>query len=174
MPASRKHTVRRPPSGSYPKTAFDSFSALSEPFLIMARMENPRAFLADTSALLIFSTALGASIEILVAGLTVQQSAGTRLAAIPVILLSGRPYGLYRDWLFRRLAPQKAGRLRAVAIDAIANLSFQMPLYVGLLALNGARAGQIASAVTTALLVLTVSGRPYGLFMLWCRKLAGV
>jgi FixJ family two-component response regulator len=54
-----------------------------------------RRYFVDTIAMVIFSTALGLIVEIAIAGLTFQQSIQTRAAAVPVILLTGRPYGIY-------------------------------------------------------------------------------
>ncbi|CAM5306763.1 L-alanine exporter AlaE [Mycolicibacterium aubagnense] len=101
-----------------------------------------RRYLADTIAQIVFSTIVGAFVEIVVAGLTPWQSAGVRLAAIPVILFIGRPYGIYRDWLFR-LTGAHSSQLGAIGVDTVANVSFQIPVYRVLLAINGATASQV-------------------------------
>ena len=49
-----------------------------------------RRYVADTLAMVVFSTVLGAFLEIMVAGLSIRQSMGVRLSAIPVILFAGR------------------------------------------------------------------------------------
>ena len=132
-----------------------------------------RTFVADTASLVIFSTILGGVVELVIAGLTVEQMVGTRLSALPVILLVGRPYGIYRDWVFRTLHIAGADRFKATLADTLANVSFQTPLYVILLALNGASHHQILIAAGTLLLISTVSGRPYGIFLMWIRRLIG-
>lgn len=129
-----------------------------------------RRYFADTFAQIVFSTIVGAFVEILIAGLSFGQSAGVRLAAIPAILIVGRPYGIYRDWLFR-LTAGNSSQIRAMAIDTIANVTFQIPIYALLLAINGATPGQIISATGGILIISAFSGRPYGLFLVWCRKL---
>ncbi|MBO1075511.1 L-alanine exporter AlaE [Roseomonas marmotae] len=133
-----------------------------------------RRYLADTFALVVFSVAVGAFVEIVIAGLTFEQSARVRAAAIPVALLTGRPYGIYRDWLFRLLARNGTEPCRAVLIDTLANLSFQVPLYAAILAWNGASLQQISMAAGSILLLLALTGRPYGVFLMWCRKFLGV
>jgi hypothetical protein len=133
-----------------------------------------RSMIADTLALVLFSTALGAFVEIVVSGLTVEQSMRVRIAAVPVSALAGRPYGLYRDWLFQRLKLLGAGRLRAAALDSVANLTFQVPLYVMLLWFSGAAPFQIVTAAGFVFAISLVSGRPYGLFLTWCRQVARV
>jgi L-alanine exporter len=56
-----------------------------------------RKFLADTFALVVFSTLAGMFAELLVAGMTLLQSAQARLTAIPMMLMTARPYGVFRD-----------------------------------------------------------------------------
>lgn len=82
-----------------------------------------RRYLADTLAMVIFSTIVGAVVEVAVAGLALEQSARIRLAAIPVMLLAGRPYGIYRDWLFRLLGNMTSGLFEA----AFGSKSHQLP-----------------------------------------------
>ncbi|WP_416350949.1 L-alanine exporter AlaE [Rivularia sp. UHCC 0363] len=50
-----------------------------------------RRYLADTRAMIIFSIVCGAFIEIVIAGLSFDQSMRIRLSAIPVILFAGDP-----------------------------------------------------------------------------------
>jgi len=133
-----------------------------------------RQYLADTFAMIIFSTICGMVVEIYVAGLTLQQSMSIRLAAIPIMLLAARPYGMYRDWLFRLISSQKESQLKATAIDTFANVTFQIPLYICLLTLNGATVSQVFAAVSSIILVIVISGRPYGLFLVMIRNLFGV
>jgi len=113
-----------------------------------------RRYLADTFAMVIFSTIVGAFVEVVVAGLTFEQSARIRLAAIPVMLLAGRPYGIYRDWLFRLLGNMSSGPVKAAVLDTSANVTFQVPVYSCLLALNGATASQIFTAVSSIILII--------------------
>lgn len=136
--------------------------------------ENMRRCLADTFAMVIFSTIVGVFVEVVVAGLALEQSARIRLSAIPVMLLAGRPYGMYRDWLFRLLGNKSPGPFKAAVLDTFANVTFQVPVYSCLLALNGATVGQILTAVGSIILIIVLSGRPYGLFLVWIRRLFGV
>jgi hypothetical protein len=99
-----------------------------------------KRYVADTFAMVIFSTIVGAFVEVVVAGLTLEQSATIRLAAVPVMLLAGRPYGICRDWLFRLLGKMNSGPFKTAVLDTFANVTFQVPVYACLLALNGATA----------------------------------
>ena len=131
-------------------------------------------FLADTVAMVVFSTLLGAYVEIVLTGLEPIQSFWIRLAAIPVMLIAGRPYGIYRDILFDQFGKGRRSRLRSLLIDSFANLTFQVPLYLGLLAWGGASIRQMTVAATSIAFLAAISGRPYGMFLSTCRKLFGV
>jgi len=65
-------------------------------------------------------------------------------------------------------------QLKALVIDTLANTTFQVPLYVCLLALNRATIDQILTAAGSIIVITMLSGRPYGLFLLRCRRLFGV
>ena len=127
---------------------------------------------ADTFALVVFSTVGAFITEYVVVGLSLEQTLWTRLLALPAIVLTAYPYGLYRDALFRWFPSRTA--VGMFLIDTFAFLSFQMPIYVVLLLINGASFGQIIAAVSAAVGIITLSGRPYGLFLEACHKLFGV
>lgn len=124
--------------------------------------------------MIIFSTLLGAFVEIGITGLDPLQSLRIRLAAIPLMLITGRPYGIYRDWLFRRFWGASARGMGSILIDSFANTTFQVPLYLGLLAWGGATASQMLMASVSIVIIASVSGRPYGMFLNFCRRLLGV
>ena len=119
--------------------------------------------------MVVFSTVLGAFLEIMVAGLSIRQSMGVRLSAIPVILFAGRPYGLYRDWLFSWLRERDGGGRRSCILDTVANASYQAVLYVGILAMNGVELEKMMKALLSVITVGLVTGRPYGLFLIQVR-----
>jgi len=132
-----------------------------------------KRYVADAAALVIFSTTLGAFVEIIISGLSLEQSMKIRLSAVPISLLAGRPYGLYRDRLFRQLNGNRT-RWMAAAVDTFASVTFQVPLYLLLLWFAGAKPVQMATAVVSVLALNLVCGRPYGLFLIWCRRCFGV
>lgn len=136
--------------------------------------ENVRRYLADTFAMVVFSVAVGAFVELVITGLTLEQTIRVRAAAIPISLLIGRPYGIYRDWVFRRWGGADRSRLQKTLLDTLANLTFQIPLYALILAWNGAALLQILTAAGSVLVIAGLSGRPYGVFLGRCRRLFGV
>ena len=67
------------------------------------------------------------------------------------MLFVGRQYSLYRNMLFRRFAGARATPLKSLAIDSLANVTFEVPLYLGLLAWGGVSLHQMLVAAMTIL-----------------------
>ncbi|HON34664.1 MAG TPA: L-alanine exporter AlaE [Synergistales bacterium] len=127
---------------------------------------------ADITAMMIFSTALCMMIEIFIARLTFFQSVQARIAAIPVNLVTGRPYGWFRDRLFTFLGIDRTMPLKMIGGDTLAFVIFQVPLYVIVLLFAGATWKQIAVSSAFMSLIFSLAGRPYGIFLDLCRNLA--
>jgi hypothetical protein len=132
-----------------------------------------RRFLADTFAMITFSTVVGMVIEIIVSGMTFGQSVQARLTAIPVNLLTARLYGMFRDWVFRVMGAGGGGQIRRGILDILSFIFFQVPLYAVILATSGANLRQIATACSTVTVLSTLMGGPYGLFLDFSRWLFG-
>lgn len=99
------------------------------------------------------------------------QVAAARLTAIPVMLLTGRPYGMWRDAAFAALRPSRAaGR---TLTDVAAFVTFQVPVYAAILWLAGAEGGQMAAALSSAVVAMVLLSRPFGLWLDWMRRLFG-
>lgn len=129
-----------------------------------------KAFVADTLALVLFFTLLGALNEHFVAGMTWEEVARSRAIGAPLMVLTARPYGIWRDWLLARLAPP----LPRLGADALALLLFQVPIYAAILWISGASGtGIVKGAVSFSLLMLVV-GRPYGVWLDFVRARFGL
>lgn len=153
------------PGGRLEDLAKDAVRAVS------AKLDGVRRYLADTSALIVYSTVAGTFVELVVAGLTAEQCLRARLTAVPIILITGRPYGLYRDWIWRLSGADEGVAARRVIADTTAFVSFQLPVYWIVLLIAGASFWQIAAASVTATIILLVSGRPYGALLDVFRRL---
>lgn len=136
--------------------------------------EARRAALADTITSVLFFSLMGALTETFVARMTFDQVIASRLMALPVMVLSGRPYGLFRNAVFARLAPPGSARWRVAAVDVLAFVAFQLPVYGAILWVAGASAGQAAAAMGSALVVMLVTARPYGMLLEFVRRMVGV
>ncbi|MCV0396332.1 MAG: L-alanine exporter AlaE [Rhizobiaceae bacterium] len=126
-----------------------------------------RSYVVDTLAALIFFTVVAAFSEYVIAGLGARQVLVSRLTTVPVLFLTGWPYGLWRDWLVRRMTGDRPGRM--LFADTTAFLSFQVPVYLAILAIAGARPPEMAAALGSAIVLMVILSRPYGLFLDWFR-----
>ncbi|MBP2845988.1 L-alanine exporter AlaE [Dickeya oryzae] len=138
-------------------------------FSFISRM---RGIIADTVAMVVYCFLTGMAIEIVLSGMTFEQSLSSRLLSIPVNIVIAWPYGLYRDWivaLARRLnANSRWGKNMA---DLFAYVSFQSPVYVAILLTIGAEPSQILKAVASNAIISMVMGVAYGYFLEYCRRL---
>jgi hypothetical protein len=131
-----------------------------------------KRFLVDTIATIGFFTVVVASVEFLIVGLEPKQVLITRLFMVPVMVATGRPYGLWRDWVFARVRPRR--RIGKAFVDVGAFISFQLPVYLASLAFVGATVDEILIAAGTATLGMSILSRPFGVFLELVRKRASV
>lgn len=129
-----------------------------------------RAVLVDTVATIVFFTLAAGLVELFLVGMPLQKVLFTRAVMIPLMVVTGRPYGLWRDFVFARAAPRKMWTRSAV--DVLAFLSFQVPIYAATLVLAGADPAEIATALGTAVILMVPLSRPFGLFLEAVRRIA--
>jgi hypothetical protein len=132
------------------------------------------SLLADTLALVTFAFAVGMFAEVVVSGLSIFQSLQSRLMAIPLNTAVARPYGMYRDWLFFKTRAREKGRLAPAAVDIFALWTFMMPQYAAVLFFVGAAPAQILTACLTVSVLMSLIGRPYGLYLELWRRVFGL
>jgi len=131
-----------------------------------------RLTLVDTLSTILFFTILTALTELYVAGMEPTDVLKTRLIMVPLMILTGRPYGVWRDWFFAGTKPTVSWSKSL--IDGLAFLTFQLPIYGLTLWITGADFDEISTLLgSTAVLMLIVS-RPFGLFLQAMRKLADI
>ena len=131
-----------------------------------------RLTLVDTLSTILFFTILAALTELYVAGMEPTDVLKTRLIMVPLMILTGRPYGVWRDWFFAGTKPTVSWSKSL--IDGLAFLTFQLPIYGLTLWIAGADFDEISTLLgSTAVLMLIVS-RPFGLFLQAMRKLADI
>ena len=122
-----------------------------------------KSYFIDTAATITFFTVVAALSELLIAGMGPTQVLIARLIMIPVMMVTARPYGLWRDWFFSKTRPQL--RLKKLVGDIIAFITFQVPVYVATLALAGANASEIAAAVSASIVFMILLSRPFGIYL---------
>ncbi|MFH0739864.1 MAG: L-alanine exporter AlaE [bacterium] len=134
-------------------------------------MKGIKKAVADTFAMIVFSTFFGIIVEVFVSGMTLSQSGRVRFIALWVNLLIGRPYGWFRDKILKLLKAEK-NKKRKVLADLLAFALFQIPIYIGILVKNGAGLRQvIIASFSITFLSVFILGGPYGAFLDLCRKI---
>lgn len=159
-------------------TEQENFSHLSFRFIAeghnmigLLAQKMPSKLIADTFALVTFAFVVGMFVEIALSGLTLDQSFQSRLFAIPLNLIGARPYGLYRDWLLLIAKTEDKTRITLIVIDILAFLSFMAPQYAAVLWWVGADPIQVLTACISVAVISVIVGRPYGLYMVFCRRI---
>jgi hypothetical protein len=130
-----------------------------------------RAFLADTTALLLFFSTTGALNERFIAGMDWEQVLHARLLGAALMIPVARPYGMWRDWLMTHAGDSRSSRL---VWDSLALVSFQVPIYALIIWISGASGQDLWVGVISATLLMIVLGRPYGWFLNLVRRLFGL
>ncbi|EHH1183497.1 L-alanine exporter AlaE [Vibrio vulnificus] len=125
---------------------------------------------ADTFAMVVFCFISGMIIEILISGMTFQQSLASRTLSIPVNIAIAWPYGVFRDWVLRQGARVSTSGLMKNVSDLVAYVLFQSPVYAGILLAVGASTEQIITAVTSNAIISCGMGVLYGYFLDLCRR----
>lgn len=127
-----------------------------------------RAFIADTTALILFFTTTGIINERFAAGMTWNQVLHARLLGMVLMVPVGRPYGIWRDWIMQRARPDRFSQL---LWDSLALVSFQVPIYAAIIAISGASGRGLLLGVLGATVMMLALDRPYGAFLSWVRAL---
>ncbi|HEY0208384.1 L-alanine exporter AlaE [Acerihabitans sp.] len=142
---------------------------------MFSRSSRLRMAAADTFALVVYCFIAGMIIEVLLSGMTLEQSLYSRLISVPVNIVIAWPFGQYRDAVLRLARRHGPNRfwVRNLA-DLLAYVSFQSPVYVLILLAVGADYEQILTAVTTNAVGSMILGVAYGYFLEYCRRLFNV
>jgi len=133
---------------------------------------NMRCFIIDTVATVVFFTIIAATTELFVAGMEPREVLITRLIMVPMMILTGRPYGVWRDWFFKVISPRNLFS-RFIA-DSLAFMIFQLPIYILTLAIAGADVKEIISLIISSSALMLIISRPFGLYLEYIRGLAGI
>lgn len=130
-----------------------------------------RAFIADTTALILFFTTTGLLNERFIAGMSWEQVFRARLLGAVLMVPVGRPYGLWRDWVMQHARPDRVSQL---LWDSLALVTFQVPIYAAIIAVSGASGRGLLLGVAGATVLMLALGRPYGAFLNGLRALFSV
>ena len=131
-----------------------------------------RRTIVDTVSPIVFFTTFAAATELFVAGMEPREVIMTRLIMMPLMVLTGRPYGIWRDWVFRRTGPTVSWS--KTVTDAGAFILFQLPIYAATLVIAGADMTEILILLGAVLPQMLILSRPFGLFLELMRRVARV
>jgi hypothetical protein len=134
--------------------------------------ESMRRFIVDTIATIIFFTLIAALTELFVAGMEPSEVLMTRLIMIPMMVITGRPYGIWRDWFFKKTKPTVSWS--KALIDGFAFLSFQLPIYALTLVIAGANQNEVIILLTSTSFLMFAVSRPFGVYLEAVRTWANV
>ena len=134
--------------------------------------ESMRRFIVDTIATIIFFTLIAALTELFVAGMEPSEVLMTRLIMIPMMVITGRPYGVWRDWFFKKTKPTVSWS--KALIDGFAFLSFQLPIYALTLVIAGADQNEVIILLTSTSFLMFIVSRPFGVYLEAVRTWANV
>jgi hypothetical protein len=145
---------------------------INMPVLYTEKPFRRRAFIADTTALILFFTSTGVINERFIAGMSWDQVLHARVLGAALMVPVGRPYGVWRDYVMRHA--QSTNRLLQLLWDSVALVSFQVPIYVAIIAISGASGRGLWLGVLGATVMMLVLGRPYGAFLNGVRRRFGL
>jgi len=141
----------------------------------LSRRERVKAFWVDVFVMNTFSYVVAAPLELWIAGMSWHAHLQARLIGLLINSIIGRPYGLWREFVVTRTSTtEQSSVLKRYWVDTLVFLSFQLPVYVTILALSGADWNGILKAAGTASLLAGFLGRPYGIYLDFIRKIVGL
>ncbi|MEM5542671.1 L-alanine exporter AlaE [Sulfitobacter sp. AS92] len=130
-----------------------------------------RLTIIDTLTTVVFFTTLASLTELYIASMEPVEVVRTRLIMIPMMVLTGRPYGAWRDWFFATTKPTVSWSKSL--IDGLAFLTFQLPVYGLTLWIAGAEQDEILTLLATTAVLMLIVSRPFGLVLEAARRVAG-
>lgn len=86
------------------------------------------------------------------------------------MVLTARPYGIYRDEVLARMAPQSTSLSRIFVWDTFALVTFQVPIYAFIIWVSGAEGLGLLHGVIGATVIMLVCGRSYGVWLEFVRR----
>ena len=87
----------------------------------------------------------------------------TRLIMVPMMVLTGRPYGIWRDWFFNVINPTTPWS-KAI-VDSLVFMIFQLPIYILTLVIAGADIKEIISLIVSTSALMLIISRPFGIYL---------
>ncbi len=133
-----------------------------------------RGYLVDTSARILFYVPAIGVWEKLVAEMENGEVLKSRAGAVVANFIAGRAHGVAREWLSRMTRTHEGSSGgRKLVIDTAAATVVGVTSYSTVLALSGVSLDEALIALPFGLLFTSCTGRPYGRFLDWYRRVCG-
>lgn len=135
---------------------------------------NLKRFIVDTITLNIFIIFVAFIVEIVLSGIPFSIFWRGRLIMIVPNIITVEPYNRTRIWIGKKLGVWKRERMHQIVRDTLVYLIYRVPLIFIVLLFLGTPLLKVLSACISATLVSGFTGRPYGIFLDYMRKVFGV
>lgn len=129
-----------------------------------------KRFLVDILALNIFIIFTAFFVEMIFSGIPWSIFWRGRFIMIIPNIITVEPYNLTRIWIGHKLGTWKWAQVHRIVRDTIVFIVYRVPLIFIVLSLLGTPMSQVISACLVATLISGFTGRPYGIFLDWMRK----
>lgn len=130
-----------------------------------------KKFFVDTIAMNIFIILVAFFVEVIFSGIPLSIFWKGRLVMIIPNTLTVVPYAKTRMFLEKKLNFIKNIKMKFICRDTIVFILYRVPLVFIVLYILGTPTKQIISACTISTLISGFTGRPYGIFLDWFRKI---
>ncbi len=129
----------------------------------------------DTSSSVTYNTPIGVANEVFLANLSFSQSLHIRGMNAALAMITARPYGMVRDYVFKKLdTHDDSSIIRKAMSNAAASVLFGTPIYAATLFLNGADRKQVICSVAFGILTSPVTSTLSGMYYDKVRRLFGL
>lgn len=135
---------------------------------------NIKRFLVDAVALNLFIIMTAFFVEVVFSAIPWSVFWRGRLIMIIPNIITVEPYSRTRSWIGTKLGIWKSDRLHQIVRDSLVFVLYRVPLVFLVLSILGAPVHKVVSACIVATLVSGFTGRPYGIFLDWIRKVCRV
>lgn len=130
-----------------------------------------KRFLVDILTLNLFIILTAFIVEVVISGIPWSVFWKGRLIMIIPNIITVEPYNRTRIWMGKKLGEWKSSRLHQIVRDTIVFILYRVPLVFIVLTLLGAPIEKVISACIAATLISGFTGRPYGIFLDWMRRM---
>lgn len=132
-------------------------------------------WMIDTAATLTFSIPLGMANNTLVGHMGFVHAAGAVGFGALMSIPTSRPYGIIMGHIFKLFRTYDSSRpLRKAAVDTAAVIGFFLPANIPLYYMFGGKTEHLLPWTGVFLASCVVTARPYGIWLTWLRRKAGV